>query len=218
MTSPLLTAALLVPLAVFAKTDNDVPVHVRLSDDAYGIGERARVNVKVAKDGYLVVLRVDGDGNVRVLYPFDPDNSNAVKGGKDIEVRSRGGREAFTVSEKGGTGLVLAARSDKPFNFAPFMTGQHWNFDALVPTNANGDPEAAMVSLVDRMSDGHYDYDAVPYKVDNRAYRRGGYPVAYGGYPYAPYGYYSPWPWLYGPGFGFSARIVVPIHAFHGRR
>jgi hypothetical protein len=212
-----LTASLLVPLAAFTASDN-VPVRVKLSDDVYAIGEQARVNVKVAKDGYLVVLRVDGDGNVRVIYPVDPGANDAVKGGKEIEVRSRGGREAFMVSEKGGTGLVLAARSDTPFNFSQFMNGQHWNFDALVPKDANGDPEAAMVSLVDRMGDGHYDYDAVTYRVDAHAQPRYGYYDPY--YPpfrvYGGFGYYNSWPWLYGPRFG--ARVVIPIRPFRGRR
>lgn len=226
MTYSALAASLLVPMTVVAVTANDAPVRVRLSDNVYVSGDRARVNVKTEKDGYLVVLRVDAGGTVRVLFPVDPGSDAKVRGGREIEVRSRGGREAFTVSEKTGTGLVFAARSDAPFNFAPFMTGQHWNFDALVPTDANGDPEAAMVSLVDRMGDGHYDYDAVPYKVDSAGYRRPGWAAIYDPWYYPPLyrgyggfgGFYSSWPWLYGPGFGMHATIVVPVRPFHGRR
>ena len=218
-----LAASLLVPMAVVAAAAQNAPIRVRLSENVYVSGDRARVNVKTDKDGYLVVLRVDAGGTVRVLYPVDPGNDAKVRGGKEIEVRSRGGREAFTVSEKVGAGLVFAARADTPFNFAPFMSGQHWDFDALVPADANGDPEAAMVSLVDRMGDGHFDYDALPYKVDSAAYRRPGYAAIYD--PWYPTlyrgflgygGFYSSWPWLYGP--GFRATIAVPIRPFRGRR
>lgn len=226
MTYAMLAAALLVPLTVVSTAANDPPVRVRLSDNVYVSGDRARVNVKTEKDGYLVVLRVDGGGTVRVLFPVDPGNDTKVRGGKEIEVRSRGGREAFTVSEKAGTGLVFAARSDTPFNFAPFMSGQHWNFDALVPQQGTGDPEAAIVGLVDRMSDGHYDYDAVPYKVDSTAYHRRPAYAYYDPWYYGPYyrglygfgGFYNSWPWLYGPGFGFGTTVVIPIHPFRGRR
>jgi hypothetical protein len=219
-----LAASFLVPLAAVVTAAQNAPIRVRLSDNVYATGDRARVNVRTEKDGFLVVLGVDAGGTVRVLFPVDPGNDTKVRGGKEIEVRSRGGREAFTVSEKTGAGLVFAARADTPFNFAPFMAGQHWDFNALVPADANGDPEAALVSLVDRMGDGHYDYDAIPYKVDSMAaHRRPGYAAIYDPW-YPPMyrgflgfgGFYSSWPWLYGPGFG--ATIVVPIRSFRGRR
>ena len=233
MIHPVLATSVLVPLAVAAVSGNDAPVRIRLSDNVYVSGDRARVNVRTEKDGYLVVLRVDTEGRVRVLFPVDPGSSASVRGGREIELRGRGGREAFTVTEKDGAGMVFAARSDTPFNFAPFMTGQHWNLESLVPADSQPDPETAMVKLVDRMGDWHYDYDAVPYKVDAKAYRRPGYGDGYGpGYPvfYDPWypplyrgygmfgGFYSSWPWLYGGGFGMRTTIVVPIRAFHGRR
>jgi hypothetical protein len=219
-----IAAALLVPLTAVAVSDGSVPIHVRLSDNVYVNGDRARVNVKTEKDGYLVVLRVDTEGHVRVLFPVDPTNDASVRGGREIEIRGRGGREAFSVSEKKGSGLVLAARSDAAFNFASFMSGQHWNFDALVPQNANGDPEAALLGVLDRMGDGHYDYDAVPYSVDTYIRRPG-----YGGFydPWYPpfsrgyvgfYNGWSGWPWLYGPGIGIGARVVIPVRPFRGRR
>jgi hypothetical protein len=85
------------------------PIQLRLSDDEYMIGERAKVRVKTDRDGYLVVLRMDGQGRVRVLFPVDPDDSMTIRGGKEYEVRGRGDREAFVVDEPRGTGAVLAA-------------------------------------------------------------------------------------------------------------
>ena len=74
-------------MAALALAASDPPVRVRLSDDVYLSGDHARVNVKTAKDGYLLVLRVDTEGHVRVLFPVDPGTDSKVKGGKTIEVR-----------------------------------------------------------------------------------------------------------------------------------
>jgi len=218
------TAKLLAPLAALAVAASDAPIRVKLSDDVYTTGERARVNVKVAKDGYLVVLRVDTEGHVRVLFPVDPGDDGAVRAGKDFEIRGRGDRDAFMVTEKKGTGLVLAATADKPFNFSAFMTGQHWNNEALTPENANGDPESALLGVLDRMGDGHYEYDAVPYAVAQGGGLRPPYVGLYDPWypplvgPYSRSGYYAGWPWLYGPRYGYGATVVIPIRPFHGRR
>ena len=129
------------------------------------MGERAKVYVQTATDGYLLVLRVDTQGNIRVLFPVDPTDNAAILGGHKFEVRSRGDRDAFTVSENRGGGMVLAVRADHPFTFAGFTTGHHWNAAALAPdSGTGGDPQAAMLGIVDRMTDGHYDYDVASYK------------------------------------------------------
>jgi hypothetical protein len=196
----------------------DTPVRLKLSDEAYVTGDRARLTVKTATDGYLVVMRVDTEGRVRVLFPVDPIDSANVRGGKEFEIKGRGDRNAFTISEKKGAGLVFAAFSEKPFDFAPFATGSHWNFDALVPEGDKPDPEAAMLSLVDRMGDKHYDYDALPYTV-GEGMRRPAYAM------YDPFyrselsfgiGYMSPWSFYSRP--GFRTTIYVPLRPFRGRR
>lgn len=225
VTPTTLTAAFLAPMAALAVAASDPPVRVRLSDNVYVSGDHARVNVKTAKDGYLLVLRVDTEGRVRVLFPVDPGSPATVKGGKNIEIRGRGDRDAFTVSENSGAGLVFAARSDTPFNFAQFMTGQHWNLDALAPVDSSPDPEAAMLKLVDRMGDGHYDYDAEPYTVAKGVAHRPMNPMlfydpiyGYGPYRGYPGAFYSGYPWFYGPGFGMRTTVVIPLRHFGGRR
>jgi hypothetical protein len=212
-------AAFAVP-TLFATPATDAPVRLKLSDDVYVSGDRARVTVKTAKDGYLVVLRVDTEGRVRVLFPVDPVDNAKVQGGKEFEIKGRGDRNAFIVSEKKGAGLVFAAYSENPFDFTPFATGDHWNLDALVPEGDKPDPEAAMLSLVDRMGDKHYDYDALPYSV-GEGVRRPAYAV-YDPFYYSSfsvgfgYGYMSPWSFYSRP--GFRTTIFVPIHPFRGRR
>ena len=67
-------------------------------------------------DGYLIVLHVDPEGRLRVLFPVDPDKDNFVRSGKKYEVRDRGDREAFEVDAT-GRGSVYAAVSRDPFRF-----------------------------------------------------------------------------------------------------
>jgi hypothetical protein len=192
------------------------PVRVKLSDDRLVVGERAKVYVQTATDGYLLVLRMDTQGNIRVLFPVDPRGNSAIRAGHKIEVRGRGDRDAFTVNERRGAGLVLAARADHPFTVAGFTTGDHWNAAALAPDSATKDPQATMLDIVDRMTDGHYDYDAVTYTVGTRWYG-----PAYAGW-YGPWypGPYALWAWnpySYGPRFGFGIAIG-PRFFGHGRR
>src|SRR3989442_3330382 len=76
--------------AATALRSDDPPVKGWLNQDNYFVqGDRARVNVKVAEDGYLVVLRADADGRIRVLFPLDPSDDPFVRGGSKIEVREQ---------------------------------------------------------------------------------------------------------------------------------
>src|SRR5437762_5028753 len=49
----------------------DPPVRVWFNSDGhYEFGDRAKVYAQTAEDGYLVVLRADAQGHVRVLFPI----------------------------------------------------------------------------------------------------------------------------------------------------
>src|SRR5207245_3545786 len=160
--------------AVAAVRSDDPPVKVWLNNDNYfGRGDKARVNVRLGDDGYVVVLRADADGRVRVLFPLDPGDDAFVRGGETIEVRGRGDREAFYVDEREGSGLVLAARSATPFKFDAFVRGDHWDYRVLDVRDAGDDKEAALVDIAQRMiPDGHFDYDPTSYVASaQRAYR-----------------------------------------------
>ena len=220
---------------VRAATD-DPPIKVWLNHDEFRRGDKARVNVKTAEDGYVVVLRVDADGRVRVLFPLDPSDDDFVRGGETIEVRGRGDREAFYVDEREGSGLVLAARSATPFKFDEFVRGDHWDYRVLDARQSGDDKEAALVDIVQRMTpDGHFDYDAATYVIGQRYYRDyspvsfdydwgwpyhygafyGGFGSCYDPFFYDPFycGFYRPYyynPFFYDPffygGFGFGYR------------
>ncbi len=148
-------------------TSSDPPVQIWLNhDNRFQRGDEARVHVKVAEDGYLVVLRVDAFGRVRVLFPLDPGDDAFVSGGRTIDVRGRGGREAFSVDERAGSGLVLAARSGTPFKVGEFVRGDHWDYRVLTARQASDDKEQALLEIVQRMEpDGHLDYGTASYTV-----------------------------------------------------
>jgi hypothetical protein len=192
--------------SLLASPMDDPPIKVWLNQDGYFFpGDRARVRVQVAEDGYLVVLRADVDGRVRVLFPRDPGDDARVRGGRRLEVRGRGDREAFWVEQVDGTGLVLAAWSATPFLFDEFRRGNHWDYRVLATrdTGEAGHPEQTLLDVVHRMAtDGSFEYDLVRYTVGApHAYRRGRpYPryspvsvrIGFGwGRPFYRYGYYG---------------------------
>jgi len=106
-----LAIALLIP-------SGDPPVKLKVSNDMFMRGDRARVYVKSAQPGYLLVLRADAKGRVRVLFPQDPDDDTYIRAGKQLEVRGRGDRDAFTVDDADGAGKIIAVVSPQPFNTA----------------------------------------------------------------------------------------------------
>src|SRR5713101_10033539 len=155
-----------------APRSDDPPVKVWLDQGNYRRADKAHVNIKLGEDGYLVVLRADANGRVRVLFPLDPADDAFVRGGRTIEVRGRGDREAFSIDEGEGSGLVLAARSVTPFKLDEFARGDHWDYRMLTARDAGDDKEQALLDIVQRMvPDGHFDYDATSYTVASpRAY------------------------------------------------
>jgi hypothetical protein len=216
---PALALSLLLPAAVPTRaltTAADPPIHVKLSDDYFARGDHARVRVKAAENGYLVVLREDANGRVRVLYPLDPEDDARIRGGKQFEVRSRGDREAFTVDDREGSGIVLAAWSEEPFHFEEFSRNGHWDYRALAADTTGSDSEAALLDLVERMTDGRYKYDIATYTVED-----GPSPGSYAGW-HSPWYYgslcYGCAPFYYGPRFGFRLGIGIGHSHFYGRR
>lgn len=202
--------------ALAAPRVDDVPVRVRLNHDQYELGDRARVYVKTARDGFLVILHADPQGRVRVLFPIDPDADNFVRGGKQLELRSRSDREALQMDAE-GSGTVLAAFTLDPLNFDELTRNGHWDFAALggPDEQVKNDPLAGLLEIVNNMArDNAYDYDYATYFVGSAAYASDygyghgyghshigihfgfGYPFWYGGFAYG-YPYY-PYAWGYG--------------------
>src|SRR5438094_9649606 len=137
----LLALAPLVFLVLAPPALRDPPIRIKLSDDVYLRGERARVKVKTIENGYLLVVRADAQGRIRVLFPQEPGDAAAIRGGREVEIRGRGNREAFTVDDADGSGKILAAVSSQPFRTDSFARAGHWDFRALA-----GDDSAAIRS------------------------------------------------------------------------
>ena len=201
--------------AAAAVASEDPAVQLWISDDRRFVpGDRAKVQVRTREDGYLLVLHVDTDGHLRVLFPLDPRDDDFVRGGRKYEIRGRGGRESFTVDSRTGQGTVYAAVSSDPLNFDGFVLGDHWDYRALGPQRLSAQPESELNDLVRRMSQNDFDYDLLTYDVLDR--------VAYSDYYSSPYygsTYYSGSYGSYGSCFscGYRYRSGFSVGIFFGR-
>ena len=75
---------------------NAPTVRLWLNDNGrYRPGDKAKVTVRSSSDGYLVVVNVDPDKQVRVLYPLNPGDDAFVRGGfaQALSLRSVCGRQ-----------------------------------------------------------------------------------------------------------------------------
>jgi hypothetical protein len=205
------TAGLAAPSAA-----QDPPIHIWYNSDGdFAYRDRAKVYARAADDGYLVALRADLNGRVRVLSPVDPDDDQHVSAGKKYELKGRGGREAFVAEDTAGQGVVFAAWSKTPFTFDRYVKNGQWNLDALSGTGpGSDDAEAHLRSIVNDMAaGGRFDYDLAVYTVSAPHYVL--YPYPYGGpgwWGYNPWGY-NPW-WGYARPFVGTRVFIEPVHRF----
>ena len=188
--------ALLLSLApAITQADGPAPITVKLNHEQFSRGDRARVYVQTAQDGYVVVFHADADGRVRVLFPLDPTADAFVRGGKRREVRGRSDRDAFIVEGDDGAGTVLAAISGDAFTYDGFVLNRHWDYRALGKGSVTDDPLAGLLDIVRRMSgEKRFEYDATTYIVGGRIAGYGyGHGYAYGsrfrlgGFGYDPF-------------------------------
>lgn len=167
-------------------------IRLWLNDDGrYHPGDDAKVSLRTSRDGYLVVVNVDPDKRVRILYPLGPGDDAFVRGGKKFDLAGRGGRKTFEVGTRLGQGTVYAAVSPRPFNFDQYVSGDQWNFRALDAVYGSGDVEADLNDFVGSIAPGGFEYDLLGYRVDRRP-----------AYTYAPWGAWG-YPYDYGWGWGY---------------
>src|SRR6266487_4372427 len=147
----MLLALLLSVASAVPQADGPDPIAVKLNHEQFSRGDKARVYVQTAQDGYLVVLHADPEGRVRVLFPRDPSDDAFVRGGKRQEIRSRSDRDAFMVEGDDGAGTVLAAVSTDAFSFDGFVLNGHWDYRALGQGTVKDDALAALLDIVRRI-------------------------------------------------------------------
>ena len=205
----MITALLLSTLAVspadasiLAQTQAPIQVWLNKRGDV-DRGDRVRVYARTEGDGYLLVLHAEPDGRIRVLVPIDPFEDNYVRGGRDMEIRGRGDREAFRIYESQGVGTVYAAYSRDPFRVDAFIRGDHWDYRLFDTWRLNDelDPEAELTALVQEMAGGgSFSYDLTHYYVGERVADRS----VYYGSGYHGSSYYYPSSWHFSLGWGWS--------------
>lgn len=225
LTQLLVVAAQLQSLGVAAQpaAPADPPIRVWFNSGGdYDFGDRAKVYAKAANDGYLVVLRADVDGRVKVLFPIDPGEDQRITAGRKYELKGRGGREAFVAEDTLGQGTVLAAYSRTPFRFEELERDGHWSPAALSvgAQDVKADPETQLRAIVQRMQAGgeRFDYDVATYVLKPPPrYVRSPYPDPY----FYSYGWSDWWSYGYGPRFGvgwwYVPRYGVGVRTGHYR-
>ncbi|MGH7518270.1 MAG: DUF4384 domain-containing protein [Gemmatimonadales bacterium] len=190
------------PVARPMQAEGDDPaIRVWLNEDGrFQRGDQAKAYVRSREDGYLVVLHVDPDNRLRVLFPLDPDDDNFVRGGKKYQILGRGERETFEVDVRSGRGTVYAAVSRDPFRWDRFVVGDHWDFRALNQVPLSRDIEADLNDVVRQLASVDFDYDFVDYDVYERVYASdyGRHTSVY----YSPSYYSSGWDPFYSSGCG----------------
>lgn len=215
------------PTAIALSAVQDAAVRIRLSGDGYyRPGEGVGAEVRTERDGYLLVVHVNPEGYLRVVFPLEPNDDNSVRSGRTYELVGRGEREAFVV-QAGGRGTVIAVLSPGQFQFVPFASNGQWDQNALNPDVYESDPEPEVLDLVQRMGASDFDYDVANYDValptqvttsdDGQTTIVNNYYDGYCGDCFGPqvsfgvsfgwgrpWWYYDPWyydPWYWGPSF-----------------
>jgi hypothetical protein len=162
----MLRALLLPLLASFPAVGapDDPTIRLALANDGrFAAGERAAVDVQAGDDGYLLVVQVDPENRIRILFPIDPTDDNHVRGGRKYTILGRGGREGFA-TDRAGQGVVFAAISADPWRFDRYTLNDHWDTRTLNGEPVS-DPESELVDLANRLSVSRFDYDILPYTV-----------------------------------------------------
>jgi hypothetical protein len=194
-------------------TAAEPPVRVWLEPDHFVTGDRAKVLIHMKDDGYVVVFHVDTDGRISVIFPVDPGDDDFLRGQYDIEMRSRGDREAFQAGEP-GLGTIYAAVSRTPYHFDNFVRGDHWNAPAF-GDRISGDAETRLNDIMSQISPDRFDYDIATYSVERSVARSytpadAGSDYGNGGYGYGGYGYGGGYGW--GPYFSFGISFGSPYY------
>jgi len=189
------------------------------SNRSFKPGEPVKVQVETERSGYLLVLHLDPDGRLSVLFPLYPGDDALVQAGRRYEIRDERGSESF-VAAGPGPGLVYSALAEDPWLLEGVRTANGWDYGRLSISKDSRNPEADITAVIEPLaSERGYDYDVLDYLVTgggsgyvpaSYVYDDGWgcYSCGYWG-PSAiyiglgwPYGY-AGWPWWYSR-FGYS--------------
>ena len=183
------------------RVEGELPVRLWMNNDRrYRAGDRVRLQVDADVDGFLLVLNLDPDGRLRVLFPLDPRDDTRIQAGRRYEVRGESSDAAFRAGGD-GTGLIYTAVSEEPWRFDEIVLADRWDYSRLEIDRSSSDPEPDITELVQRLAGSRgFDYDVLGYRVYGEStystYNTYVYP---GGptYIYDDYLYCNNWNWRY---------------------
>ena len=181
------------PLGARAR-DHDAP-NVRLwidHDNVFRRGERARVFFRTDHRAHVLVMRIDTDGRLDVLFPEHPHAGGYVRGDYTYHVTGRG-RDVFVVNDFPGLGYVFAIASWEPFDFRKLAYARRWDY-RRIGYRIDRDPFVAIHDIAQRVlyhPDTPYSLDYAEYHVDGRRH----YPrfLCYKCHAYRPYDVWNPY-------------------------
>jgi hypothetical protein len=158
----------------------------------YQRGDRARIFIRTAEPAYVAVLRVDTDGQLRMLFPAEPWRRTRQGGGRTFEVTEPPGPRPIIIDDFPGVGYLLAIASSSPFRYEDVTRGDYWDFRAIDGGRVRHDPYVALAELAERLAGGnHYGYDIARYQVS----RHFDFPrfICYDCHSYASYEQWDPY-------------------------
>jgi len=161
-------------------------------DQPYQRGDRAHVFIRTAEPAFVTVLRVDTDGQLRVLFPKEPWRTTRVGGSRTFEVTAPAGARPLIIDDFPGVGYLLAIASPSPFHYEDITRGDYWDFRAVSGGRVRGDPYVILADLAQRVAGGNpHGYDIAAYHVG----RHYDYPrfMCYDCHSYASYDQWDPY-------------------------
>lgn len=198
---------------------DDVPqVQVWLDQKSFNYGDIIRPSVVTEPGAYLTVIRVTSDGDLRVLYPRQPQNQSRYRDGQFASDRIPvGGDPASYLKESTGNGFVFAIASYYRFDYSYYSNNGWWSTARLASAGRYGSPFEIVRRFVEEIMNEStsYSMDYVMYDM-NSNYYRSRYASRYRNYSYNDYldlclNSFSAYDYNYcrGYGYGFGYPFVI---------
>jgi len=156
------------------QADNAPQVDLWLDQVNYRAGDRIAPHFVTEPGSYVTIVRINSDGQLRVLYPQRPRDQKPFQKSQLVNDRVPyySGDSRFEVFESQGMGFVFAIASYDRFDYSYFTQGGEWSIARLANDGRYGDPFEIVRRFVDRtLSSSDYSMDYVSYEVYNSGAR-----------------------------------------------
>jgi hypothetical protein len=138
-------------------------------EQPYGPGDEVSAYFRTEQSGHVTILRVDTDGQIRVLFPREPWTRTYVRGGRTMEIADGAAAASFLIDDRPGIGYLFAVTSPLPFHYDDITRGDYWDFRLVENGRIRRDPYVALTDLARRITPGaNFRYDIAPYYVERR--------------------------------------------------